>query len=324
MQAKEIMVSIVMPVYNHEKYLEKALQSVVKQKTQFAIELLIGEDSSTDKSAQICKKFEEKYPDIVKVFYREENLGCLENCYDLAIKTKGKYRITLEGDDYWCDEHMLQKQVDFLEKNLDYIACCCKFKVIDFEGNVYYDQDVEEQLFKGNIYTKEDFNNGYLASHINTILYRNIYMDDNINTEFIHEFDNILGDITLTALLVSQGKIYCLEDVMSCYRKVTLKRSSSFSAQNERINVRDRIFANQVYLENYFNKELSFEGRKKAVFASAVFKWYREKNKQNRQVINNIINLSGEKFKYRCYFIYLIMAKRLTKLIYKEDRRVKF
>ena len=76
---RDIMISVYMTTYNHEKYVRQALDSVLKQKTDYSYEILIGDDVSTDGTRLILKEYEEKYPEIIKVFYREENMygNCL-------------------------------------------------------------------------------------------------------------------------------------------------------------------------------------------------------------------------------------------------------
>ena len=146
-EKEEILVSVIMPVYNHEKYLRQAIDSVVNQRTEFKIELLIGEDYSTDQSREICREYEKKYNNIIKVFYREKNVGPLENSYDLLINMRGKYSITLEGDDYWTDMDKLQMQVDFLNSHPEYIGCCHKFCLVDQNGIPMVDRDYERQFY---------------------------------------------------------------------------------------------------------------------------------------------------------------------------------
>ena len=264
-----------MPVYNHERYLKEAIESVINQKVTFKIELLIGEDCSPDHSRDLCRYYDNKY-DFIKVCYREKNMGAMSNIYDLSCRAQGKYIASLEGDDY---------------SNGDYIGCCHQFDVVDEKGLKYYDRDVECQFFKGEIYTKKEFEKGILPSHINALVFKNIYKDESIDTGFLCDFSNLLGDIT----------IVCFPDVMSCYRKV-IDSGSSFSARNEHNNIRDKIFESQMYLQNKFNGEISFAARKKAVFASAVFKWYRSKDKRDYQVVRNIINGSKQQLLYNNLF----------------------
>ena len=323
-EKEEILVSVIMPVYNHEKYLRQAIDSVVNQRTEFKIELLIGEDYSTDQSREICREYEKKYNNIIKVFYREKNMGPLENSYDLLINMRGKYSITLEGDDYWTDMYKLQMQVDFLNSHPEYVGCCHKFCLVDQNGIPMVDRDYERQFYSGKIYTAKEFEKGKFASHVNTLMYRNVFRDASVNTDFFHEFNNIWGDATAMALLVSIGNIYCMDQTMSCYRRVKHNNSSSFTAEMTRINIRDEIFESQMYLEKHFNGKISFECKKKEIFASAVFKWYRNRSSDDLNIVKNIINMSNQKVKYNLYFIYLVSMRKTLDIFGKSDMRVPF
>jgi glycosyltransferase involved in cell wall biosynthesis len=115
----DIMVSVCMLSYNHEKFIRKAIEGVLAQKTNFKFELLIHDDASTDKSAEIIRKYEEKYPDIVKPIYQTENQysqGVKINSKYQYSRAQGKYIALCEGDDFWCDSNKLQQQFNAKKK----------------------------------------------------------------------------------------------------------------------------------------------------------------------------------------------------------------
>ena len=112
--------SIVCITYNHEKYIEEALDSMLMQETNFPFEIIIGEDCSPDNTKNILIEYQKKYPKIIKPIIREKNIGALKNEEECILVSKGKYIAYLEGDDFWVDKLKLQKQVDFLENNSDY------------------------------------------------------------------------------------------------------------------------------------------------------------------------------------------------------------
>lgn len=323
-------ISIVVPTYNHEMYIRKALDSIVNQKLDYDFEIVVGDDCSLDNTPDIVREYKEKYPDIMRVYLREKNVGAKMNGYYLMMKCRGEYIATLEGDDYWTDEYKLKKQIEFLDTHPDYIACGHRFNVVDKNGKQYYDRDFMIQFIEGNIYTVKDFENGKLVSHSNTVVFRNVCKE--LGKKFRRYwcgFDNVAGDITLNLLLVSLGeKIYCMDDTMSCYRKVTDVDSTSFSAMQESKNVRDRLFISQMQLQKMvkklFGKDVDFTRRKKNIFSSAVFKWRRDKTWNNWKVVMRIIVQSKKPVRYFAAMIYLLTAKFILCLIYKEDRRVKF
>lgn len=114
------LVSVIMTTYNHSKFIAQAIDSVLSQKTNFPIELIIGEDCSTDNTRQICLDYQQKHPTRIRLFLPEENVGFLRNYGQLLKLCRGKYIAIISGDDYWCDNTKLQKQYDCLEQKEGY------------------------------------------------------------------------------------------------------------------------------------------------------------------------------------------------------------
>lgn len=122
---QEIMLSVIVAAYNHEKYIRDAIEGILSQKTDFGYEILVHDDASTDKTAAIIREYEIKYPKVVKGIYETENRfqkGDI-NKVVLDLQREGKYFAFLDGDDYWIDREKLQKQVEFLESHEDYSMC---------------------------------------------------------------------------------------------------------------------------------------------------------------------------------------------------------
>jgi glycosyltransferase involved in cell wall biosynthesis len=116
-------VSVCMITYNHEKYIAQAIESVLMQKVSFKLELIIGNDCSTDNTNNICLQYQQQYPDVVKLYTPQKNLGMMKNFIASLSNCTGKYIALCEGDDYWSDPYKLAKQVDFMEKNPQYMGC---------------------------------------------------------------------------------------------------------------------------------------------------------------------------------------------------------
>lgn len=117
------MVSVHMISYNHEKYISDAINGVIFQQTNFPVELIISDDSSTDNTRQIIESYYKQYPDKIRIINREKNMGAVANFADTFRYCTGKYIALCEGDDYWSDQYKLQNQIDFLENNPDYVGC---------------------------------------------------------------------------------------------------------------------------------------------------------------------------------------------------------
>ena len=114
-------VTIIMSNYNQEKYIGQAIKSVLAQKTNFAWQLIITDDHSTqDNSVQMIKQYAQQHPDKIKILLNQENGGYLKNILRAKAITKTPYFCLLDADDYWTDPHFLQNAVDFLDSHPDF------------------------------------------------------------------------------------------------------------------------------------------------------------------------------------------------------------
>ena len=219
--------SIIVPVYNHEKYIAQTLDSIIMQKTKYSFEVLIGEDASTDNSRKILKEYEKKYPNFFNIIYHDENTykNGRDNMYELKMMARGKYLAVLEGDDYWIDENKIETQIDFLEKNPDYIAVTHNCVVVD-ENSHYTDKKYPE--CKDNNYTLKHFLKEIFPGQTATMIARN-YVKYDFFDKTVLSLGLTPGDKLVYFTLITHGKIYCIQKVMSAYRKVTMG-GNSFSA----------------------------------------------------------------------------------------------
>ena len=109
------LVSVCMTTYNHEHYIAEAIESVITQRVNFALEIVIGEDCSTDNTLTICRDYQSRYPEIIRIVTSENNIGMHANYRRTIEACSGKYIAMLDGDDYFTDHDKLQMQVDALE-----------------------------------------------------------------------------------------------------------------------------------------------------------------------------------------------------------------
>jgi glycosyltransferase involved in cell wall biosynthesis len=209
------MTSICCITYNHENYIADAIESFLMQKTNFNYEILIYDDASTDKTADIIREYETKYPGLIKPIYQTENqyLKGVKTINFSLQRAEGKYVAICEGDDYWTDPYKLQKQVDYIEKHPECSMCVhaayrvspektkMKSHVRPNRGNKVF---TVEEVIEGS--------GGLFAT--NSILYPAVF---NTNRPYFYEIAPV-GDYPLIIYLALQGTVYYIDEFMSAYR----------------------------------------------------------------------------------------------------------
>lgn len=223
----DIILSVIIPTYNHEGYIRKAIDSVLMQKTQYKYEVLVGEDKSTDNTRKVLQQYEKEHPGEITVYYRDHNLSNddLENAPDLRHRAKGKYIITLEGDDYWTSDNKIETQVDFLENNPEYIAVSHLCKVVGEDGKPLME---EYPSCRNSEYSLKDYLCGVYPGQLATVMCRNYYISHYFDVTIL-EKHLCPGDKLLYFALATNGKVKCLQQTMSAYRHVR-KGGASYSA----------------------------------------------------------------------------------------------
>ena len=132
----EVMVSVIMTTYNHERYIAEAIESVLRQQTSFGVEIVVGEDCSTDRTMAIVRDYERQYPDGIRVVTSAENVGWRRNYRRTIAAARGKYIAMLDGDDYFTHRKKLQMQVELLEHYPDVGMCYTRSERRDEVGGV--------------------------------------------------------------------------------------------------------------------------------------------------------------------------------------------
>ncbi|ANI89067.1 hypothetical protein A9P82_07055 [Arachidicoccus ginsenosidimutans] len=113
----EVVLSVCLTAYNEEKYIERAIESVLRQKTDFAYEIIVADDCSTDKTIDILQAYQQRLGERFKILYAEKNRGLTVNFFEELEHVSGKFIAVLDADDEWTDENKLQAQVNLLQQH---------------------------------------------------------------------------------------------------------------------------------------------------------------------------------------------------------------
>ncbi|MDR2955143.1 MAG: glycosyltransferase [Prevotella sp.] len=232
---ENMMVSVSMITYNHEKFIAEAIESVVSQKTTFPFELVIGEDLSTDNTRAICIEMQKKYPDIIRLRLNDPNQGMMLNWINNIESGRGKYTALCDGDDYWTDPYKLQKQVDFMEANPDFAMCSHKVYTL-MCGTLDENIEMERDVLTTQDLIEKDW--GLLTA---SIFFRK---DAHKTPAWYYTVKN--GDYALQLIVSLSGKIKFLPEYMAVYRQHLGGMSSTLKPLNQT--------AWMVYLLHEFDK----------------------------------------------------------------------
>ena len=267
----KVYLSICLITYNHVKYIREALNGIFSQEFNFNWELVIADDFSTDGTREILLEYKSKYPETINLILQPQNIGPARNWTMMMHAPRGEFIALCDGDDFWSDPLKIQKQVSFLEKNLDYVIVTHNTNIINFDNfNDRFelsDESCEISL--------ENWINGCPAQ-TSTYLFRRP-QPDSIPAWL---WTAPIGDVALVFFLMYPNKkCYWFNEKMSSYRIHSEGLSLNFSSNNfkKNIDVKLRILNTTKILEEYSypNFKNVFKVRKILLLKEiALYHWY--------------------------------------------------
>jgi glycosyltransferase involved in cell wall biosynthesis len=301
------LVSISCITYNHEDYIVDAIEGFLMQKTNFDFEILIHDDASTDRTAQIIRDYQKRYPEIIKPILQTENQ------YSKGVKrisyiynhnrSKGKYIALCEGDDYWTDEYKLQKQVDYMEQNQDCSMCFHAAKIVN--SNKTDTGKVIRMFNKDTILPSNKLFYGAGKTNATaSIIYRKELLDN--PPEWY--FKSPVGDTPLALILSTKGHVFFMDRFMSSYRVgVPISFNSRVLAvEYKRINLRKELIDMLEQFNEYSNNIFDEEIKNIILYFKVLIIKDRDKLQGIKLMKNSI---------YRQYIIQLKGVKRLKTIL---------
>jgi glycosyltransferase involved in cell wall biosynthesis len=214
------LLSVRLMVFNHESYIREAMEGILKQKTTFPIEVVVGDDFSNDNSLAIIKEYQSTENIHFKILERKigdnywqnrQKLGRLHNFYNIIENCTGKYIALLDGDDFWTDPLKLQKQVDFLEANTDFSICFHNMKIVN-------ESNPSTLEFTNSINQESVFSILDLASKGNFMFTASVVFKKP-KDGFPNWLTNLpIGDYAMHLFNAQFGKIKFLDELMGVYR----------------------------------------------------------------------------------------------------------
>ena len=229
-------VSVLMIAYNHEKYIAQAISSVLEQKTDFPVELIVADDASTDRTPEIVESLRAQHPETIRLIRRMQNLGPQRNFVEALHLCRGRFIALLEGDDYWISSDKLARQVDVLQSRPECSICFTRARV------VYEDESHEPwdyPLWPSAPYTFDDLAKENFVPTC-TALFRH-----GLLLETPPWFSTLaFGDWAIHLLLARQGDLFLIAETMAVYRvhaRGVWSGMDQSEAERKRADLRARI-----------------------------------------------------------------------------------
>jgi glycosyltransferase involved in cell wall biosynthesis len=297
--------SVCMITYNHANFIHKAIEGVMLQKTGFDYELFIGEDCSTDNTRQICLKYQQSYPDRIRLLLNETNKGIAANFIYTLSQCTGEYIAICEGDDYWTDPYKLQKQVDFLDNNPD-----CSFCYTNSYS--FYDGNENEKRISITEKPPEKYDLEYFLTYSPNITHLTKVYRKSMNPENLPDWicKVIKLDYVFNILHLEKGKAGYVDDITSCYRI----HSGGVISYTNRIKNLENILYPILNLEKHFYPEYQdlFLRIKRYHYDELALEYLRKGS-----IIKYLqyISLAFRIKKYRTFNYYFSMIKRSVKIV---------
>lgn len=260
---KEIEVTIYCVAYNHEKYIRDTIEGFLSQRTTFRYEVIVHDDASTDRTAEIIREYASRYPEIIKPILQEENQyskfpGGMEiERRFMWPQTRGKYIAMCEGDDFWTDPNKLQLQYEAMELHPECSICTHYTKVLkqgkSTLGNSLPNGKyrVREGVLDPKVQMDISLNDWF---HWSSFFLRTSVFSDCMTNEIQFVQKMKTGDTALMLYFAKFGFMYFINREMSAYRHGT---EGSWTVRIARVpeaavdNVRNRKEALVEYLKFY-------------------------------------------------------------------------
>jgi glycosyltransferase involved in cell wall biosynthesis len=208
LSGEHIKVSILCVTYNQINYIKQTLESFVTQKTNFAFEVIVDDDCSTDGTVDVIRDYAARYPSLIRPSFRPFNTGVHVNGREIYWKANGKYICLCQGDDYFCDDQKLQIQADFLDTHPNHSLCFHPVKIF-YDNNAGPETIFPRNRNSSHFTTTELLKGNYIGC--NSAMY--VRRDDFALP------DNIMPDDYYIHLLnAHHGDIGFINRVMACYR----------------------------------------------------------------------------------------------------------
>jgi glycosyltransferase involved in cell wall biosynthesis len=273
------LVSVIIPSYNRPDTVGTTIESVINQRCDFDVEIIIGDDCSTAETRCLLHDYQQRYPSQIVLLFHEQNTGLGANWASCAKICRGEFIANCDNDDYWHNPDKLRLQVGYFRSNpgvgvvhTDYATYN---QLTDKHTNIIVSKRVIETPAHISFYNGQFKVGNATMMYRRTLVTRHVNLDDFINGRFT------LQDWPLWVILAKYTTFYCLPVVTAtiCIHNESVTRPKDYTTVKARFMKEKEIC---IYLANLFPEELHFD-----------------EEKYNTYIQNILLNLAYQRFDFR-------------------------
>lgn len=323
-------ISVGVITYKQQETIAQTLDSILCQKGDFNLELVIGEDCSPDGTYAICADYAVRYPNVVKLLPNTHNLGIMANFARVMKACTGDYVGICAGDDYWCDEQKLQKQLDYFKAHKDVgVVSTSGYKLLVQKNELIPNaiapiQPIEDGDIK-KFYFSKDYRGGVYAMPLTLLIKRDLFnyidFDEYIRRGFPVE------DFPMQAVLAQHCKWGHINDLCVVYR-VYQESATFISFDHPRYMLYHRGLAEiRRYLNELFPKAACFtegELQEQVFYKEFLLYLHRMEYKKAKQLIMETTSIGDmpkvkQAKRFSKTWLHFVTAHFVKERTYKND-----
>lgn len=242
------LISVIIPSFNRADTVGQTIDSILVQDVEADMEIIIGDDCSTDNAREVLLAYKEKYPDIIRLIFHEHNVGLGANWATCVRQCRGKYICNCDNDDYWHNPHKLQIQLDYMESHPESNVLITNHRTHNRttgeikECKAYIDRTMPLQ---------EAIDCGHTAYCNATIMYRADFMKKHLPLDDFIKYHFYLQDWTAWIILAGYTDFDIIADSTAtwCMETVSITRPMEYEKLQERL---DKEFFGYKYVHDMF------------------------------------------------------------------------
>ncbi len=252
---KSPLVSVVIPNYNRCETVGETIDSILAQECAFDVEIIIGDDCSTDNAREVLATYQKRYPKQIKLLFHEQNIGLGANWATCVKACRGEFICNCDNDDYWHNPQKLQLQVEHMREHPD-----CGMVITNHRTHNRKTGEIKEHkaYIKRDMPLQQAFFKGHTAFCNATIMYRKSLIDEHLNLDDFISHQFALQDWTAWTILSAYSPLDIIDISTATFgiETISITRPDTYETLLNRMN---RTLNDYKYCCKLFPNELIFE-----------------------------------------------------------------